>query len=476
VSRFPFNAYFDVSDSRASGEPITDDMTSTRLGFRQSYRPLEGGDNYIASFNRSTLESPSFGRDTVNALEATMKRSAGPQAFDAVASHTSNTRSNTGEHTALNQIHARHTYAPEPELSVESLASLSNSDFRLLSGGVPSDNRSSFAQASSFATWRPEADSPLNVTGGARLFHTAVEANAAKTETLTLNGNVAATYALSRQTSVAGSASVTQLANDGENRLVTTQTASVIRIGDPVGIFAADYTWNTGANVSNQTGVPEGNRQSLGGQFGHNLARSVILRGGSQLIFGLGQTAGASYDTVTRSAQTLGNNASASWRVSGGAATSGYVSLVGTDSRTTGINANQFQMINFQMSGQVQFSQVSYAAANLTVQAVRQSTPNAPRTGTPGNSSGNLSYFKQHAFGVPRLRYGALYSINESQFKSRLQGDVDAPRERVNQSFEQRLDYTLGRIGMRLSMRFARLEGRPEALLFFRVVREFGSF
>jgi hypothetical protein len=287
---------------------------------------------------------------------------------------------------------------------------------------------------------------------------------------------VAATYALSRQTSVAGSASVTQLADNADHRLVTTQTASIIRIGDPVAISAATYTWNTGANVSNQTGVPEGNRQSLGGQFGHNIARAVILAEGSQVNFGLGQTASASYDTVTRRAQTLGNNASASWRVSRGAATSGYVSLVGTDLRTTGINANQFQMINFQMSGQVQISQVSYAAANMTVQAVRQSTPSTPRTGTPGNSSGNLSYFMQHAFGVPRLRYGALYSINESQFKSRLQGDVDAPRERVNQSFEQRLDYIVGRIGMRLSMRFARLEGRPEALLFFRVVREFGSF
>jgi len=152
------------------------------------------------------------------------------------------------------------------------------------------------------------------------------------------------------------------------------------------------------------------------------------------------------------------------------------VSLVGTDSRTTGINANQFQMINFQMSGQVQFSQVSYAAANLTVQAVRQNTPNTPTTGTPGNSSGNLSYFQQHAFGVPRLRYSALYSINESQFKSRLQGDVDAPRERINQSFEQRLDYNIGRLGFRLSARIARLEARPEALIFFRMIREFGSF
>jgi hypothetical protein len=162
--------------------------------------------------------------------------------------------------------------------------------------------------------------------------------------------------------------------------------------------------------------------------------------------------------------------------LSTGAATSAYVSLLGTDSRTSGANANQFQMVNFQVSGQVQLSQVSYAAANLTVQGVRQSTPNTASAGTPVNSSGNLSYFKQHAFGVPRLRYSALYGINESQFKSRLQGDFTAPRERVNKSFEQRMDYSLGRVALRLSMRFARVEGRPDALIFFRMNREFGSF
>ena len=476
VSRFPFNAYFDVSDSRASGEPNSDDITNTRLGLRQSYRPPAGGDNYIASFDRSTLESQSFGRDTVNALAASMNRNAGPQSFDLAASHTTNTRSNTGEHTALSQMYARHSYRPEPELSVESLASLSNSDFRLLSSGVPADNRASFAQASTFATWRPEEDSPLYLSGGARMFRSAIESNAGKEQTLTLSGNMAATYALSRQTSVAASASVTQLLTDALSRLVTTQTASVTRIGDPAGFFGTSYTWNTSANVSNQTGVAEGNRRNLGGQFGHNIARSVMLGNNAQASFGLGQSASASFDTVTGSARTLVHNASASWRLSSGTATSAYLSLLGADSRTSGANANQFQMINFQASGQVQFSQVSYASANLTVQGVRQSTSSAPSAGTPVSSSGNVSYFKQHAFGVPRLRYSALYGINESQFRSRLQGDFDAPRERVNQSFEQRFDYFVGRIALRLSMRFARVEGRSDALIFFRMNREFGSF
>jgi hypothetical protein len=480
VSRFPFHAYFDVSDSRASGEPGTSDTTSTRLGLRQSYRPVEGRDNYNASFNRSTLESLSFGRDTVNALAASMNRSAGPQSFDLSGSHTSNTRSNTGEHTAYSQMYGRHSYRPEPELSVESIASVSSSDFRLISAGVPSDNRSSFAQANTFATWRPEEDLPLYVTGGARMFRSVIANNAGEAQsTITLGGNLAATYALSRQTNLAASASVTQLVADAATRLLTNQTANVTRIGDPVGIFGANYTWNAGANIANQTGLAEGMRQNLGGQFGHNITRGVMLGENSQANFGIGQSAGTSFDTVTARSQTLSHNANASWRMSKGAATSAYVSLLGADSRTSGTNANHFQMLNFQVSGQFQFNNNAAAAANLTVQGVRQSTPSTastPSAGIPFNSSGNLSYFQQRAFGVPRLRYSALYGINESQFRTRLQGDFDAPRERVNQSIEQRLDYNVGRVAMRLSMRIARVEGRPDALIFFRMNREFGGF
>ena len=478
VSRFPFNAYFDVSDSRASGELTASDSTSTRFGMRQAYRPLEGNANYSASFNRSTLESSSFGRDTVNALAASMNRNFGPQSFDLSGSHTRNTRSNTGEGTAFSNLFARHSYRPEEtDLSVESLASASSSNFRLLSAGVPSSNRSRFAQANTFVTWRPEEDSPLYLSGGARIFQSAItNNNAAESESITMSGNLAATYAFSSQTRASGSATATQLLTDTASTLLTTQAANVSHTGNPVGIFGFAYNWNAAANLANQTGAAEGGRQNLGGQVGHNLTRNLTLGENSQVNFGLGQNVGTTFDTVTASAQTLSHNANASWRLSRGAATSAYVSVLGADSRSRGPNASQFQMINFQASGQLQFSRSSTAAANLTLQGVRQSTSTTPDAGFNFNSSGNLSYFHARAFNVPRLRYSALYNINESQFRTRLQGDVNAPRERVNQSFEQRLDYNVGRIAMQLSMRIAEIEGRRNSMLFFRLGRAFGNF
>ncbi len=476
ISRFPLNAYFDVSDSRASGEPSASDFTSTRFGVRQSYRPLEGNANFSASFNRSTLESAAFGRDTVNALAASMNRNVGAQSLDVSGSHTRNTRSNTGESAALAQLTARHSYRPEPELSIESLASASGSNFHLVSAGVPTDNRARFAQANSFVSWRPEEDSPLYVTGGGRMFRSTITSSSGETESLTLSGNIGATYALTRQTRVTGSAVVTQLNSDATSRLLTTQTASVIHVGDPVDVYGFAHTWEAGANGGNQTGLSEGARQEVGGRLGHNLTRSLVLAKGSQVTLNLGQSVSATFDTVTARAQTLSHNGSVSWRVMRDAATSAYVSLLGADSRTSGHNENQFQLINFQASGQAQFSRNSSLAVNLTLQGVRQSLGGSPSSGFSTSASGNVSYYHSRAFDVPRLRYTALYGVNESRFSSRLQGDVNASREQVSHSFEQRLDYNVGRLALRLSMRMAEIDGRRHALLFLQASRAFGGF
>lgn len=487
ISRFPFNAYFEVSDSRASGDPMVNNLASTRFGLRQSYQPPEGNANYAASFNRSTLESAAFGRDTVNALAASMNRNIGAQSFDLSGIMTRNTRSATGESAALTQLTGRHSYRPEPALSIESLASASSSNFHLISGGALIDNRSQFAQANTFVTWRPEEGSPLSVTGGGRMFRSMIADNAGETEALTLSGNIAATYALTHQTNISGSAMVTQLLSDAADSVLTAQAASVTHISDPVGFLGFAYTWNAGANIANETGLLEGNRQTVGSQLGHSVTRSLTLREGSDVNFNLGQSVGAAYDTVNARSQTLGHNAGVSWRLTRSAATSAYLSALATDSRTAGHNANRFQMINFQASGQTQLSRNSVAAANLTVQGVRQSMPTTPSAGltfyssSPGAgfnfyTSGNLSYQHLRAFDVPRLRYTALYSVNEWQYQTRLQGNVDAPLQQVTQSFEQRLDYFLGRVATRLSLRIAEIEGRREVLVFLRVSREFGAF
>ena len=58
----------------------------------------------------------------------------------------------------------------------------------------------------------------------------------------------------------------------------------------------------------------------------------------------------------------------------------------------------------------------------------------------------------------------------------RLAGNPAAPRENINSSVEQRMDYSVGRIDFRLTARVASIEGRRNALIFFRMYRTFGDF
>jgi hypothetical protein len=63
--------------------------------------------------------------------------------------------------------------------------------------------------------------------------------------------------------------------------------------------------------------------------------------------------------------------------------------------------------------------------------------------------------------------------VNSAQLERRADGDIDAPRERITESLENRLDYTIGRLDARLSARIARVEGRAVSAVFLRVQRRF---
>ena len=157
--------------------------------------------------------------------------------------------------------------------------------------------------------------------------------------------------------------------------------------------------------------------------------------------------------------------------------------LTASETRTTGDGEQRFQLVNLQASGQLPFSRWSSASASLTVQATRQSAslafPAATNSATAGgfiiNAGGTLSYQHARVFDVPRLRYYALLNLNQNQGLTRLEGDINAPIERVNWAFEQRLDYNIGRLGMQLSMRVAEVEGKVNGMVFLRLMREFGG-
>jgi hypothetical protein len=87
--------------------------------------------------------------------------------------------------------------------------------------------------------------------------------------------------------------------------------------------------------------------------------------------------------------------------------------------------------------------------------------------------NGTVSYENQRAFGVPRLRGTVLLGVNSQPLERRALGDIDAPRERISESLEARLDHAIGQLDTRLSARVARVDGRVLAAVQARAQRRF---
>jgi hypothetical protein len=153
-----------------------------------------------------------------------------------------------------------------------------------------------------------------------------------------------------------------------------------------------------------------------------------------------------------------------------------------SDSRTQSGTDGRYQFANLQLSRRDQLSRYSSWSANLTLQASRSDaelldpfTGERRPTGDGWQryASGTLSYESQRVWGVPRLRFTALLSLNTQQSERRANGDLDAPLERVTESLEMRLDWTAGRLDTRLAARMARVDGRSVAAISARAMRRF---
>ncbi|HJY78016.1 MAG TPA: hypothetical protein VKE95_15375 [Burkholderiales bacterium] len=469
TSRFPFQANFERTDSRSSEQFTGRDFVQQRAGARQSYRSAGGESNTSAAFDRSTLSSSAFGRDTVDVYNAGYQRSAGANSFDASANRTLNTRE-AGERSQFDRLFGRHNYVDNGLLSAETLASYGATSQDL---ATQMGLKNEVTQLSTFATWRRADDDPLFVTGGARLFRSTIASPLSETETRSGMGYGTLNYRVNSNLLLNAGGSVTQISNTGADASAVlgqefagaTYTTDAHRLGEYL------YTANLGANVTDQSGGEEGRHRVISTQGTHGLNRLFDVAPAQSIALNLSQTLAHSHDTLAGDLNTFSNYGGLSYRLSSPESLSGFASVSASDSRTRGFADSSLQLVNFQLSGQANLGRYSNLVANYTVQGTR-----------PGSSepfavsrNGGGTYQHLHVFGVAQLRYLAIYERSDYQLNTRLLGDINALREQVTWSFEQRLEYRIGKLEFRLSYRLAEIDGLKNALLFLRIAREFGD-
>ena len=486
VSRFPFDLSYERTDSRTNGDIASSDYTSERLSVRQSYTTPSGGTYMSARYDRSVLESQTFGRDRLDSVEANLTHSLGHHNLQFDLGHSLNERDRTSERTSIERLSFRDSYRPSALTSVETQAYVNATDYDPGSTGSSSSTGTRTSQLTSFATWRPSEASKLYFTGSLRALALEFDSEDERSKATALNGSLGINYQYNDATRFLGNVSLSE-SKSGETRTVSTAESvgvSYTPAFKQLGKYL--YSWSASSSIANQTTSDEDSRQAVTGGVGYNLLRNFDPSGSAQTSASVGQTVSTTYDTESGTQLGLTTSAGLSWSRSTESGVLDYASATVSDSRTWGDLKSEFQMLNIQATRQSMINAQSSWSGNLTIQFARQrlsadSEHDALIAAIEESRSRaltysvNLNYQHQRAFGIRNLRFLALATANSHQLESRRAGDINAPLERIDNAFELRFDYVIGRLLMRLSARTAEIDGRRQEQIFFRVTRYFGT-
>lgn len=497
-SRFPFNGYWSRNDNRFSSELLsTGSYVGQRIGFEQVFGRT-GGDLAVA-FDRSTQESDNAGKTSQDTLQLRISETLDLHRINANASLSRNKHVRSDEHSNQRHLTVQHNYTPATNLSLDSMVNLSQSDFQLTGATAGSQ----LVQVSSTLFWRPE-DQPLTVSAGARVLGASSEARNLETGSATegelrnANVNLGVQYELNRNTRLTAATNLNTTDSNGNRMTTTGTTGSIHYAPDARKIGNFDYGWNAGANASFQGGGEFGGSQ-LTLQLSHRLSRSFELGESEAITIEGTQGLAVTNSTILRVDEPrltryLTHGGALSWNKNA----DGHYSVVRlsvSDYRALDGRGDTFQMFNLQASSNLPTGAHTSWSGSLTLQGTRQGSRDAAAgsglvfgrasTGFTVTSTGSLTYRNQRAFGVRGLRYTSDLRLNSEALLPLLGG----PQDQELSAWENRLDYSIGRLNLRFATLWSQVkapvpglapntlvrENRVHRSVMFSVMRSFGD-
>jgi hypothetical protein len=493
-STFPFEAYYEVTDTRIDGALIAlPPARWTRAGLTQSYH-ASGTVPYSLSgrIEQSEQEGDATGRDVQQILDLSGEARWHNHGLSFTATANRNKRERTGEDAAFDSLFARHSYIPSADFTFESNANYTNSRYSGSLGAMGTR----VLQYTGLGFWRPQ-EQPYTVTGTARLIAFDGEGGG---EARSANATLGATYDASRNLRYTVNAGLGYATSPASNQGLYGASAGVSYVGDVVNFSDFAYNWSasTSLSVAGRSGGAgvrvdevlgergdEGSTLIGSGSITHSIGRTLALPRDQSIGGVLSQTltaAKATDDIAGRDdALRLTTDLSVTYGA-GSAAVNGYARLALTDSRSLVRSDSVVQMANLQVSGSWEFSRYSRLTGDLTAQWVRSELPPRPlltpdaileggtRTATSGISA-NIAYRHQRLFGVPRLRFLSELRIADEAVLEQEERLLLPDRESL--SWENRLDYLIGRLLFSLSLRVSEVNRNQTRSIMLRVQRDF---
>ena len=485
-SRFPFEFHVDRADSRInSGLASTFDFRTTAWGFSQRYRPLTGRWNATAGFEHREQSGAGF-RASQDSVTSDFNTSWKHNDASLGASHSRSRTEGTDDDSRFTTLVGRHSYVPSTELSVNSTANWT----RTQEGAAAAQTDLNVLQFSSVGMMRRSPR--LSLTGSARALLLREEFTGAGVDTGGLS--LGANYEFSPQLRLSANGGVNATRSGDASSSALTGSVGAAYQGDTRQIAGARYDWFTsgtlGGALNQGSDVPSERQTNLSLQLGHTVARSwrtgersnLSLNAGQTLTWSDSRSSGRHEDPTLAGDPSLGasttllNMAGLTWQ-SGGDGRTVYARVSYNDS-VEFQSRDRFQLFNAQLSGNLEIDNRRSVTGDLTFQHTRQSTGLvldgvSGGTATTTGASGEISYQHQRLFGVPRLRFVSRLKLAQDVLKQ--PGTLLTLPDRETRLWENRLDWSVGRLDAQVILRFSQVDGRGRQSIMFRVQRSFGN-
>ena len=486
-SRFPFEAFADVTDSRSDTDLAGLDVERTRVGFIQRYTSTRG-DAYKLRYehtkhlndSRSSAGTSVVREDVADLVQASYNKSFNAHNiyFDSQLNVVDRVDSPDRNKTMFTSL--RHTYTPGPTLSAEDMLTYNVTDLQQ----ALTDIRTGVLQLHSIGFWRPRTDRPLRINATLRALDRTTESGGVDSSLQSATGTIGATYQWTPRWLFSGSAGATDVESDAGGEVQTFQTASANYTSEQINLGGFDAGWFAQADIRNNTD-DQGSLQSYGTQAGYSLQKNMMPGRASALLFNASQSAALITESDGFNSQRLLSRLSLTWRNRDALITKMVrASLSDTRTYAGGTRADEvageFQLANLQASLDQRLTTTSTFSGNLTIQATRDAADNPVASMNTRNgewvptASIDLTYYNTRMFDVPRLTFrSTLRLISDSYLP--LFDEPDRINGREDMRWDNRLEYTIGRMQIRATGRLSELRGEKQTFLLLQVRRMFGD-
>ena len=487
-SRFPTEFFAEKSDSRTDTDLTGLVIDRTRFGINQSYIS-EGGTSMSVGYERSdqtniTTDAATgdlLREDVSDLFKARLNKAFGAHsiAFDANANYVDIT--NTVDYNDTVFATLRHAYRPSAAFSSEDMLTYNKNDIATETSKFETD----VIQLNSFGFWRPYTKRPLRINGTIRALTRTNQTLAATTDAQTATGTLGATYEWSPRWVFNANAGITGAETEADNTTTSFQALNAIYTSKTYNPLTLDASWFGQMDLRNTD--DDGDRiQEAGAQIGYNLNKSIATENRHFYSFGGSQSINSIADTEDFSSMTLLTNLVASWNRRG-VRSNGMARFSMSDNRTwaSGPNSDniegEFQLVNLQASVDSRISSTSSIRANATLQVTRNYRPAIEGLIDEGNgdwvptSTVDLTYFKLGLFNVPYLSFYSTFRHVSNSYAP-LVGEPTGRVRRDDNQWENRLEYTVGRLQLRAISRLSDIQGEKQNYFLFQARRMIGDY